>query len=300
MPTQNHTYRLAALYPLHPKPYTLKNFTFSAKERDVETGLSYYGSRYYSSDLGIWLSVDPQAAKYPSLSPYVYCANNPIKLVDPNGEEIDWVERKVNGRKEVFYDRTVKSQADVDKKYGNNSGIRHLADGSKVGNGQYTVYNDHINNKNGVAKDANGNALNPNRTIIYGNDYTLFAGVTDESVDAGTLHNNLMGTSYTGPNNPMNYDGKNYNYDYNPKNLSEQFSKIHDIQYDQLGAKGMKGALFQTNTWQADLQLAISNEISIRNNPNLIDRVRSKMTAVSFGIIGLVKGSVCGFKRSNE
>ena len=32
--------------------------------------------------------MDPQAAKYASLSPYVYCANNPIKLVDPNGEEI--------------------------------------------------------------------------------------------------------------------------------------------------------------------------------------------------------------------
>ena len=26
--------------------------------------------------------------KYPSLSPYVYCANNPVKLVDPNGEEV--------------------------------------------------------------------------------------------------------------------------------------------------------------------------------------------------------------------
>ncbi len=95
MPTQNHAYRhtalatpLAALYSLHPKPYTLKSFTFSAKERDVETGLSYFGSRYYSSDLSIWLSVDPMAAKYPSLSPYVYCANNPVKLVDPNGEEV--------------------------------------------------------------------------------------------------------------------------------------------------------------------------------------------------------------------
>ena len=64
-------------------------YTFSAKEKDSETGLSYFGSRYYSSDLSIWLSVDPQASKYPSLSPYTYCADNPVKLVDPNGEEID-------------------------------------------------------------------------------------------------------------------------------------------------------------------------------------------------------------------
>ena len=73
---------------LHSPLSTLHtSHTFSAKERDSETGLSYFGSRYYSSDLSIWLSVDPQAAKYPSLSPYVYCADNPVKLVDPNGEE---------------------------------------------------------------------------------------------------------------------------------------------------------------------------------------------------------------------
>ena len=63
-------------------------YTFSAKEKDSETGLSYFGSRYYSSDLSIWLSVDPMAAKYPGLGPYVYCADNPVKLVDPNGEEV--------------------------------------------------------------------------------------------------------------------------------------------------------------------------------------------------------------------
>ena len=66
--------------------------TFSAKERDAETGLSYFGARYYSSDLSIWLSVDPMSDKYPSLSPYVYCADNPVKLVDPNGE--DWYEKE--------------------------------------------------------------------------------------------------------------------------------------------------------------------------------------------------------------
>ena len=64
------------------------SYTFSAKERDLETGLSYFGARYYSSDLSIWLSVDPMSDKYPSLSPYTYCANNPVKLVDPNGEEV--------------------------------------------------------------------------------------------------------------------------------------------------------------------------------------------------------------------
>ena len=68
--------------------YSGARHTFSAKEKDSETGLSYFGSRYYSSDLSIWLSVDPLSDKYPSLSPYTYCANNPIKLVDPNGEDI--------------------------------------------------------------------------------------------------------------------------------------------------------------------------------------------------------------------
>ena len=64
-------------------------YTFSAKEKDSETGLSYFGSRYYSSDLSVWLSVDPMSDKYPSLSPYVYCADNPVRVVDPDGEEID-------------------------------------------------------------------------------------------------------------------------------------------------------------------------------------------------------------------
>ena len=81
--SQRFTYSI----PLLSRP-PAESFTFSAKERDSETGLSYFGSRYYSSDLSIWLSVDPMAHKYPSLSPYVYCANNPVKLVDPNGDTV--------------------------------------------------------------------------------------------------------------------------------------------------------------------------------------------------------------------
>ena len=66
-------------------------FTFTGKERDAETGYSYFGARYYDSDIsGLFLSIDPMADKYPSISPYAYCAWNPMKLVDPDGR--DWYE----------------------------------------------------------------------------------------------------------------------------------------------------------------------------------------------------------------
>ncbi|MBR0054576.1 MAG: hypothetical protein IJP65_04645 [Bacteroidales bacterium] len=44
-------------------------------------------ARHYHPTLSIWLSVDPMADKYPGVSPYAYCANNPVRLVDPNGRE---------------------------------------------------------------------------------------------------------------------------------------------------------------------------------------------------------------------
>jgi RHS repeat-associated protein len=60
-------------------------YTFSGKEKDEESGYSYFGARYYNSDIYIWLSPDPMSDNYPSLTPYAYCANNPIVLRDPTG-----------------------------------------------------------------------------------------------------------------------------------------------------------------------------------------------------------------------
>ncbi len=57
------------------------------KKETQRQAFSYFGARYYDSDiLTSWLSVDPMADKYPSLSPYAYCGWHPVKLVDPDGE----------------------------------------------------------------------------------------------------------------------------------------------------------------------------------------------------------------------
>ena len=49
---------------------------------------SSLSARHYHPTLSLWLSVDPMADKYPGVSPYAYCGNNPVVLKDPDGREI--------------------------------------------------------------------------------------------------------------------------------------------------------------------------------------------------------------------
>jgi len=63
---------------------------FTGKERDEETGYGYFGARYMDHEiLTSFISVDRYADKYPSISPYAYCAWNPIMLTDLSGDTID-------------------------------------------------------------------------------------------------------------------------------------------------------------------------------------------------------------------
>jgi len=76
---------------LQPKGVRQK---FTGKERDGETGLDYFGARYYSTSLGRFTSVDPIMMKrIRMLDPqrinlYGYVRNNPIKYLDPTGEDL--------------------------------------------------------------------------------------------------------------------------------------------------------------------------------------------------------------------
>ena len=69
---------------------TVNRFKFTGKERDGESGLDYFGARYYGSSMGRFMSPDPLLNSGRPDNPqtwnrYSYVLNNPLKMVDPTG-----------------------------------------------------------------------------------------------------------------------------------------------------------------------------------------------------------------------
>jgi len=76
-----------------------KRYKYVGKERDEETGLYYYGFRYYAAWLCRFVSVDPLQFEYPHYTPFQYAGNKPISYIDLdgleeakflNGETVEW------------------------------------------------------------------------------------------------------------------------------------------------------------------------------------------------------------------
>ncbi|EKB58830.1 RHS repeat-associated core domain-containing protein, partial [Bergeyella zoohelcum CCUG 30536] len=109
----------------------------NAKELDDETGLYYYGARYYDPRIGMWLSVDPLAEKFPAWSPYHYAYDNPVRFIDPDGRQgVDWYENKKT--KEIHWRNGS----------GTIAGHTHLGDSFTRGNLHYAangyIYDDSV------------------------------------------------------------------------------------------------------------------------------------------------------------
>ena len=80
-------------------------YRFNSKEKDAESGLSYYGARYYNSKVSVWMSVDPLTSQ--TLEQYQYTGNNPIAFIDPDGKEWEDESDEETAQKtvDIAYDR---------------------------------------------------------------------------------------------------------------------------------------------------------------------------------------------------
>ncbi len=61
---------------------------FNGKELDEETGLYYYGARYYDPKMSVWYSTDPMEMDYPWVSTYSFTMNNPLFFIDKDGNTV--------------------------------------------------------------------------------------------------------------------------------------------------------------------------------------------------------------------
>ena len=98
-------------------------YKYSAKELDRKNGLDLYDSqaRHYDPIIPRTTTIDPLAEKYYSLSPYTWCAANPINLIDLDGRRPTLIEAalmakaaygesvKLKGGWSLYYSRESKS-----------------------------------------------------------------------------------------------------------------------------------------------------------------------------------------------
>ena len=90
---------------------------YSGKELDRENGIDWYdfGARIHDPMLPMFTTQDPLAEQTPSISPYAYCAGNPIRYIDPSG--LGWIEQD----NRYFYNPMISSQDEATEFYGNNA-----------------------------------------------------------------------------------------------------------------------------------------------------------------------------------
>ena len=81
----NHYYPFGGVFA---SSNNVQPYKYNGKELDTKKGLNWYdyGARHYDATLGRWFVVDPLAEKYYAWSPYAYCFNNPIGLIDEEGK----------------------------------------------------------------------------------------------------------------------------------------------------------------------------------------------------------------------
>ena len=159
--------------------YCVNSAVFTGKERDRETGFSYFGARYYDSDWsGLFLSVDPMSDKYPSLSPYAYCAWNPMRIVDPSGDTIKnaYENYRDIGNEIEYYESLINNSEDADAI----SSYQKQIDILKDNNRKYNIVNDLLSDyRNNNEKEYNY----INDISFKGNPININVYIRDEAYD---------------------------------------------------------------------------------------------------------------------
>ena len=125
------TTSLATLYPNYITSLPARRDLYNGKEIQTAAGTDYldYGFRQYDPTTARWFNIDPMAEKYSSLTPYNYCAESPIIIIDYNGADTVFMNSGGEEYKRIASNSNVTFVKDLNAKivqYKNLSGNNHI------------------------------------------------------------------------------------------------------------------------------------------------------------------------------
>jgi len=163
-------------------------YLFNGKELDRETNLSYYGARYLDMKTSLWLNIDPLAEKYPNESPYIYCGNNPIAFIDPDG-----MDRIYSSSGRFIKDTGIGSKIMVQTKYGLRylSGLDYESKGTRMAVSKVIAYEAHLRGNTGYygvrnMEEEDTGAYTNSANTVWTNTKQLSKGAYDDYNDLGS------------------------------------------------------------------------------------------------------------------
>lgn len=164
------------------------DFTYNGKESQTMHGLNMldYGARFIDMAKPDWTSVDPLCEKYYSISPYAYCAGNPVNRIDPDGREV-WIAHRFDDGKttSVQYKNGTLYNSDGSKYKGSNPYIlttsKHLNQLKTTSDETNTIISslDADDNKHTIT---NLDLANPNQKGNFNREVSILSDGLIESI----------------------------------------------------------------------------------------------------------------------
>ncbi len=151
------------------RTFEKKRYRYVGKEKDLESGLYYYGARYYAAWTCRFISVDPLAAEYPYLTPYQNAGNKPINHFDIDGLQGDGdipLKNEGGGSNEAFISNdgnvsNIDIHGNVTHDNGGNKSVNSGLTGTPGASGK-DINNRTWTNVDG-SKNSDGNPANPDK-----------------------------------------------------------------------------------------------------------------------------------------
>lgn len=165
----------------------------------VNTGHYYYGAKYLTLELLIWMRVDPLAHEFLTLTPFHFVANNPISIIDPNGRDTTFATKQYA----LFVKQLVDpNSAMYDKDFANK--VNDLASSKETYEFQQVKHQKNGPNKAGRTYKESGRIIiayttndNPNLSILGGIEFSSLREETYHAWDYETGGLDLLNPTAT-------------------------------------------------------------------------------------------------------